>query len=108
MVTEKASMAEGVKFHDYELVLVISPELDEERFQATIDGVSRFVADKGGVVADTERWGKRKLAYPIKHFEEGNYVLLKFKLPPVFGKELEANLSISEDVLRHLLIRLES
>ncbi|GAG45082.1 unnamed protein product, partial [marine sediment metagenome] len=46
------------------------------------DNLSRFVTGKGGVVPEIERWGKRRLAYPIKHFMEGNYVLAKFKLKP--------------------------
>jgi len=55
-----------------------------------------------------ERWGKRRLAYPIEHFMEGNYVLARFKLKPALSKELEANLRISEELLRHLLIKLSN
>jgi len=108
MVSDKVSTEEGTLLRDYELVLIISPEVVEEKFEATIDNISRFITGKGGVVSDIERWGKRKLAYPIRHFVEGSYVLTKFKLKPAFGKELEANLQISEDVLRHLLIKLSS
>ena len=108
MVSDKVSTEEGTLLRDYELVLIISPEVVEEKFEATIDNISRFITGKGGVVSDLERWGKRKLAYPIRHFVEGSYVLTKFKLKPAFGKELEANLQISEDVLRHLLIKLSS
>ena len=73
---------------------------------ALIDKVSQFVTGKGGTVSSVERWGKRKLAYPIDHFLEGNYVLNRFRLKPALGRELKANLQISEEVLRHLLIRL--
>lgn len=106
MVSEKVSTEEGELLRDYELVLVINPDLAEEQLTATIDTVSRYVAEKGGSMSSVDRWGKRRLAYPIKHFVEGNYVLAKFKLKPAFGKELEANLRISEDVLRQLLVRL--
>ncbi len=106
MVSEKVSTKEGAKLRDYELVLIISPEVAEEKFEATIDNVSQFITEKGGVVSDIQRWGKRRLAYPIRHFVEGSYVLTQFKLKPVFGKELESNLRISEEVLRHLLIKL--
>ena len=108
IVTDKVATETGERLRDYELVLVINPELADEEFEAAIDNVSRFITGKGGVISDTERWGKRKLAYPIKHFMEGSYVLARFRLPPVFGKELEANLRISEAVLRHLLVKLES
>ena len=108
MVSDKVATEEGAQLLDYELVLVISPEVAEEEFEATIDNISRLITGKGGTVSDIERWGKRRLAYPIRHFVEGSYVLARFKLQPAFGKELGANLRISEEVLRHLLIRLDS
>ena len=108
MVSDKVATEEGEQLRDYELVLVISPEIAEEESEATIDNVSRFISGKGGSISDVERWGKKRLAYPIRHFVEGSYVLTRFKLKPAFGKELEANLRISEEVLRHLLIRLDS
>ena len=90
---------------DYELVLIVSPEVSAEDFDTTIDKVSRFITERGGIISEVERWGKRKLAYPIKHFMEGNYVLGRFKLKPALSKELEANLHISEKILRHLLVK---
>ena len=108
MVSDKVSTENSEKLRDYELVMIISPEVDEEKLEAAVSNVSQFVVGKGGVVSEVERWGKRKLAYPIKHFAEGDYVLTRFKMKPAFGKELEANLRISEEVLRHLLIRLDS
>ena len=108
MASDEVATKEGEQLRDYELLLVISPEVAEEEFEAAVDTVSRFITGKGGVISDTERWGKRKLAYPIRHFVEGSYILTRFKLKPEFGKELEANLRISEEVLRHLLIKLSS
>ena len=108
MVSDKVSTKEDEQLRDYELVLVISPEIVEEKFEVTIDNISRFITEKGGVISDIERWGKRKLAYPIRHFVEGSYVLTHFKFNPASGKELEANLQISEEVLRHLLVKLDS
>ncbi len=107
MVSDKVSTEEGEQLRDYEMVLVISPEVAEEEFEATIENISRFITGKGGIISDIERWGKRRLAYPIRHFVEGSYVLTRFKLKPAFGRELEANLRISEEVLRHLLIKFE-
>ena len=99
---------EDERLRDYELVLIISPEVQAEKFDAVIDNVSRFITGKGGIVSDVEQWGKRRLAYSIRHFEEGSYVLSRFKLKPTLSKELEANLQISEEVLRHLLVKLSS
>jgi len=108
MVSNKTVTEQPVSLYDYELVLIISPELDEEKFETVLNGISGFITAKGGAVDDIERWGKRRLAYPVKHFGEGSYVLMKFKSPPSSGKELEGNLQISEDVIRHLLIRRDS
>jgi small subunit ribosomal protein S6 len=91
---------------DYELIVIVSPEVPEEELPTHLDKISEFITNKGGSVTEVERWGKRKLAYPINHFREGNYVLTRFKLEPGTTAELEANLRISERILRHLLVRL--
>ena len=106
-VSEKVLNVEDKQLRNYELVLIISPGVADEVLDTTIDTISRFITEKGGTISDVERWGKRKLAYPIGHFMEGNYVLTQFKLKPALSKELEANLQISEEILRHLLIRIE-
>ena len=96
---------EDKKLRDYELVVIVSPE---EAVEGLIERISRFVTENGGSITSVDRWGKRKLAYPIKHFMEGSYVLARFKLRPRLSRELEANLKISEEVLRHLLTRLSA
>jgi small subunit ribosomal protein S6 len=108
MVSENVLTETVEDLRDYELVIIISPQLSEDSYEAAIDKINRFITGKGGNIVDTQRWGKRKLAYMIKHFNEGNYVLLKFKMKPAFSRELEANLRISEDVIRHLLVKMES
>jgi small subunit ribosomal protein S6 len=107
-IAEKVLRAENKQLRDYELVVIISPEVAEEKLDATIDNVSQFITEKSGTISDVERWGKKRLAYPIEHFVEGNYVLTRFSLKPTSSKELEANLQISEEVLRHLLVKLSS
>lgn len=108
MVSTDNAIEEGQQLPDYELVLIISPEVAEDDIEATVDKVNRFIIGKGGTISDTEQWGKRRLAYPIKRFTDGRYFLIKFNMGPAFGRELEASLKISEEVLRHLLIKLES
>ena len=108
MVSENAVTEIAEDLRNYELVLIVGPQLNDESFDATIDKYSRFITGKGGIVDDTQRWGKRKLAYPIKHFGEGNYALFKFRVKPAVSRELEANLRISEEIVRHLLVKMES
>ncbi len=90
---------------DYELVLIVKPEATEESLDATVNNVSQFITGKEGVIAEVQKWGKKKLAYPVAHGLEGNYILAKFKMKARRCKELEANLKITEDILRHLLIK---
>jgi len=106
VVSKKELKVEDEQLRDYELVLIISPEVAGERYDTIIENISRFITEKGGVISEVERWGKKKLAYPIKSFVEGSYVLSRFKLKPTLSKELEANLRISEDIMRHLLVKL--
>jgi len=99
---------EEKQLQDYELVLVVSPEAADDALEAAINNVNQFITGKGGVISEEERWGKRKLAYPIKRHLEGNYVLTRCSMKPTWAKELDANLNISEDILRHLLLKVGS
>lgn len=92
---------------DYELTLILNPEITEDKSKATIDKVSQLITGKGGAISVVEPWGKKRMTFPIKRFREGNYVLLKCKMAPTVITELEANLKLTEDVLRHLLIKVE-
>lgn len=92
---------------DYELTVVFSPQMAEEDITTAVERLSQFVTQKGGVISEVNRWGRRKLAYPIKHFREGNYAVTQLKLQPNLAAELEVNLRSSEEILRYLLVRLE-
>lgn len=105
MVSEKTEVNE--KLNNYELTIILRPDLDDDKVDTAVENVKKFVAGKGGTVNDVQKWGKRRLAYPIKHFNEGFYYLFKFQAKPVQNRELETNLRISEDVLRHLLVKIE-
>ncbi|HEY33181.1 MAG TPA: 30S ribosomal protein S6 [Dehalococcoidia bacterium] len=106
MVSENVSNQVGEKLCNYELTIVVRPEADEENLETTVESVGRYITEKGGVVSEVERWGKRRLAYPIKQYREGHYVLTRFQMKPEYNEELETNLKISEDVIRHLLIKI--
>lgn len=91
---------------DYELVLIISPEVAEEEIPATLEKIDRLITERGGSVSEVNQWGRRKLAYPIGKFMEGNYVLTQFKMEPGLTADLEASLKLSDEIMRHLLVRL--
>ena len=100
---------EEIALHRYELVVVMSPQVADDDVPETVDQlVRRPVESRGGVCQEINVWGRRKLAYPIRRHSEGNYVLTQFELDPQHAKEVERGLLISEEVIRHLLVRLEA
>jgi len=105
---KREQKVEDKRLQDYELVYIISPEISDDVLETRVNGVTQFITGRDGVVAGVEKWGKKKLSYPVKHFLEGNYVLTKFKMSPARCKELEANLRISEEIIRHLLVKVGS
>ena len=93
----------------YELMMVVVPQIDEEGLSATLERVNHYVSERGGNVVRQERWGRlRRLAYPIKNYNEGNYVLTHLEMEPQDAKDLETSLTLSEDVLRHLLVKIDA
>ena len=92
---------------DYELVAIISPEVDEEGLSKIVDKVTQSIDSRGGAVEEIKNWGRRKLAYPIRKFMEADYVLARFKLMPKSVKELEGEISASGDILRYLVVKVE-
>jgi small subunit ribosomal protein S6 len=91
--------------HEYEVVFVARPTLNEDGVAALNDRVTGFVGAQSGQVQATELWGKRTLAYPINKFYEGIYVLHRVSLPPQSTPELDRMLRYNEDVLRYLVVR---
>lgn len=92
---------------DYELVLLVSPDVGDEGFPTTVERVSKFIQERGGEIRDVDQWGRRRLAYPITRFTEGFYAVTHFSIEPTELRALEGNLGLAEDVLRHLVVRQE-
>ena len=90
---------------DYELVAIISPEVDEDGVSKIVDKVTQSISSRGGAVEETKNWGRRKLAYPVRRFMEAGYVLARFKLLPKSVKELEREIDTLGDVLRYLVVK---
>jgi small subunit ribosomal protein S6 len=107
VMTDKTVTKKAERQGNYEMVVIISPEIADEQLETVINNMSTFITGRGGTVVEVARWGKRMLAYPIKHFNSGTYFLIRFTLKTGACKELESNLKISEQVLRHLLIKLD-
>ena len=89
----------------YELLYIIRPDLDEEATTALVDRLSGLVASNGGDNLTVEKWGKRRLAYEIQDYKEGQYILMNFEGEGRTSQELERVMKISDDVIRFLTVR---
>ena len=92
---------------EYELVIVISPEVEEEAATGVVERVSKFITDRGGEVTNQDHWGTQRLAYPIQDYREGNYVLTQFNSEPAAAKELDDALRAYQEVIRYLVMKRE-
>src|SRR6202140_2698147 len=90
---------------DYEVLYIVRADLDDEKAQDIVKRVGTLIEKAGGTLERTNLWGKRKLAYEVKHQKEGSYVLQDFQIAPERIPELESALKITEEVLRHLIVR---
>jgi len=90
---------------DYEVLYIVRADFDDDKVQEAVKRVNTLIERSGGTPERTNLWGKRKRAYEIKHQKEGSYGLQDFQLEPERVPELEASLKITEEVLRHLIVR---
>jgi small subunit ribosomal protein S6 len=91
----------------YELILVVQPDLEDEPKKGVIERVQTMITDNGGKVLKTDVWGSKQLAYEIQDFREGYYVYMEVAFDPKFGAELNQSLKYIEPIIRHSLIKTE-
>jgi small subunit ribosomal protein S6 len=91
----------------YELMLVFRPDAPDERISAIIDRTTRQITAEGGQIIKVAPWGRRRLAYAIDRHREGAYHIVVFEAPTTVIAELERGILITEEVLRHLVVRQE-
>jgi len=92
----------------YEAMYVIRPDLDEEQTTAVLDRFQNLLIGQGATITKTEKWGKRRLAYEVKGHLEGQYVVVEFEGETKAAAELERVLKITDEVIRHLVVKQES
>jgi small subunit ribosomal protein S6 len=90
---------------DYEILLMIDPELPEERQTEIVTRAREAIERDGGKFDAHEPWGRRRLAYEIDHKSEGSYHLLTFAAEPATLEEISRVLKITDGVMRHLAVR---
>ena len=94
--------------NQYEVLYVITPELDDETNQAVMEKFAGIITANGGEVEKTDVWGKRRLAYAIDYKTEGYYVLVNFKSAAAFPAELGRIFNITEGIMRSIVIKKEA
>lgn len=88
----------------YECTYILKPTLEEHAVAEKIERYSEIVSSRKGSVQHIDRWGKRKLAYPINKFQEGIYTMMKFTGDNDILKELNRVFRFDDDVIRHLIV----
>lgn len=91
----------------YEIMLIYTPNLDEEALDAAVERTTTLITSSGGEVEKVDKWGKRRLAYEINDLTEGFYVVIDFKADSETTSEVERILKITDEVVRYLLVRRE-
>lgn len=91
----------------YEVMVIVKPS-EEEATNAVIEKVEALIARVGGTVEKVDRWGKRRLAYAVKKFTDGYFVLVNFEAAPAEIKEIDRVMKINDEILKHLIVKHEA
>jgi len=89
----------------YELMYLVQPAADEERLTAVADRLQQTITSLGGTIEKANPPLRRRLAYPIGKHKDGQYAVLEYRLPASGARELERTIKLTEDILRHLVVR---
>jgi small subunit ribosomal protein S6 len=89
----------------YETLFIVTPEIAEEEVTPVIEKFSGILTDHGAIMAKIDNWGRRRLAYEVKKFNKGYYVLFEYGSEPEGVAEMERNFKIDEQVIRFLTVK---
>lgn len=85
----------------YEAMVIAKPDMSDADIQKLADRFKGIIEDNGGTVQNASKWDKRRLAYEINGYKEGNYVLLNFECGAALPSELNRLMRINDDIIRH-------
>jgi small subunit ribosomal protein S6 len=91
----------------YEVMYIIRPNIEDEAKKALVERFNTILSDNGAEVNETKDWGKRRLAYEINDFRDGYYQLVNITSAPAAVEEFSRLAKISEDIIRHIVIKKE-
>jgi small subunit ribosomal protein S6 len=90
----------------YETLYIVNPELDDENYKAVVDKFRDLIEKEKGVIVKLEEWGKQRLAYLVKKFDQGAYVLVDYCGGPGVTAELERDLKLDDRILKYQTVKL--
>jgi small subunit ribosomal protein S6 len=94
--------------HEYELMVILDPEIDERTVAPSLDKFLNVIRNDGGTIDNIDIWGRRRLAYEIQKKSEGIYAVIDFHATPATAKELDRQLGLNEVVLRTKVLRADA
>lgn len=89
----------------YETLFILKPDLEEEAINALIEKFVGLIQQNQGTVEQVNRWGRKRMAYEIEKYRDGYYALILFQSEPAAAKELDRVMRLSDEVLRHIIVR---
>ncbi len=93
--------------NNYEVIVIVHPDLDENALNGVVDRVKGWITDAGGAIEKVDLWGRRRMAYSIKKQREGQYVYLQAQMKPTYTSELDRSLRFLEPVMRYSIIAVD-
>lgn len=91
----------------YEIMYIIRPNMEEEARKAVVERFNNVLTENGAEITNVKDWGKRRLAYEIQKFRDGYYMILNVVAKPAAVQEFDRLARISEDIIRHIVVKEE-
>ncbi|KXG08620.1 30S ribosomal protein S6 [Anoxybacillus rupiensis] len=91
----------------YEIMYIIRPNMDDEGKKAVVERFNGILAENGAEITNVKEWGKRRLAYEINDFRDGYYMIVNVMSEPKAVQEFDRLAKISEDIIRHIVVKEE-
>lgn len=91
----------------YEELFIVKPDAVDEDVDTFVQGIEELIRSSGGVIEKTDKWGKRRLAYDVRGYGDGIYVLIVFAGPNTLIRELERRLRVADMVIKYITVRVD-
>jgi small subunit ribosomal protein S6 len=95
----------GIEVREYEMMIIVDPEIRDEEISNAVNTIKEIIEKEGGSIDKIDEWGKRNLAYEIRHKKEGFYVIYYFKGNPDLPQKLRRELNLNPHILRGMVIK---